>query len=1226
VQATLLGVGIAIILALVAALVGPHFVDWTQYRTTFEAEASRLVGAPVRIAGPIDLRILPSPSLKLARVEVGAADAPQLAARELHMEAALGALVRGELRASELRIVGPEVRLGLAEDGRIAWPGAPLGFSPDQLTVERVAIENGRAVLADAASGTELELERFWFNGEMGSLLGPVKGAGGFTTAGERYGYRLNASRVDDNGAVKLRLGLDPADRPLVVEADGQVTLDAKAPRFEGTLSLVRLAGAAVGSGPGIAITPWRATSRVTATPRRALLEEIDYQYGPEERALKLGGTAEVRFGRFPRAEGILTARQIDIDHTLTPSEGARNLPLAAVKSLIEPFGSTYRPPIPVKLGVGIDTVTLAGGTLLSVRGDLKTTDDGWDLETFEFRAPGFAQVRLSGHLALAGESVTFKGPIQVEASDPKTFLAWLEGRSASPVKVSALKASGDLTLGPREVAVDRLKVEVDKKIIEGRLAYAVASDRSPRLDAELRAGELDVDGVIAFARAAFAGSAFERPGEIGLVLDINRAIFAGQEAKGVSAKLKLDDNGLAIDRARIASLGETSFDVSGRIDGPLTAPRGALTLDIDGRNLDAAAAVLARFAPEAGERLRQTASRLVPLRLRATLAVEPAAPGAPAPSSARLALTGSAKGARLRLAADATGDAATRAVPALRLDGEIAHDDGSVVITLLGLDRAVAVERRPAAFRFNARGAVNGSMAVEGTLTAGGLESSLKGTLREISGDDMSANLEVSLRAADASPFARAQSLAVAAPLPAALRARVTVASDKIAIDDLAGTVADTPVRGKLTVGRDGARIDGDLAVDVLDGAAAIAAMTGAPRPGARREGWSPEPFGDGLFGRSEGRIAFRIARAPMAPLNLRQLAGVLRLGSSEIALEELQGLVDAGRVTGEVTLQRRDGLEARGRITLTDIDAATLLPEGARAAITGKVSLQAQGEASGMSPAAMIGSLRGSGTLTMSDAEFGGLNPRTFEAVTQAVDKGLTIDAKRIGDVIGTILDGGRLAVPRIETTFTINGGNVRLGNTIAKGKGADLALSGSANLADGAIEARVTLAGPPGEDVTVRPEVYVGLRGPAAAPKRNVDVAALSGWLMLRSIERQAKQLEAIEAERRKEAIGSVPPAALAAPAAVPASPADVEAKEKQRPVFRAPRAATAPPAVPPAVERAPALPPPLEIGPAPGRRPRAAAPDGPQTMPRPPAFVPPAVYSRPLPLDPLVNPQR
>ena len=66
-QATLLGLSVAIILALVAALVGPHFVDWTQYRATFETEASKLVGLPVRIAGPIDVRLLPTPTLTLGR-------------------------------------------------------------------------------------------------------------------------------------------------------------------------------------------------------------------------------------------------------------------------------------------------------------------------------------------------------------------------------------------------------------------------------------------------------------------------------------------------------------------------------------------------------------------------------------------------------------------------------------------------------------------------------------------------------------------------------------------------------------------------------------------------------------------------------------------------------------------------------------------------------------------------------------------------------------------------------------------------------------------------------------------------------------------------------------------------------------------------------------------------------------------------------------------------------
>src|SRR4029077_1131317 len=93
--------------------------------------------------------------------------------------------------------------------------------------------------------------------------------------------------------------------------------------------------------------------------------------------------------------------------------------------------------------------------------------------------------------------------------------------------------------------------------------------------------------------------------------------------------------------------------------------------------------------------------------------------------------------------------------------------------------------------------------------------------------------------------------------------------------------------------------------------------------------------------------------------------------------------------------------------------------------------------------------------------------------------------------------------------------------IGHTTVLGQGADLALSGSADLADASIDARLTLAGPGISEggSSMRPEILVSLKGPYAAPKRSVDVSALSGWLMLRSVERQAKQINAIEAERRE-----------------------------------------------------------------------------------------------------------
>jgi len=44
VQTTLLGLAIAFILALLAALIGPYYIDWNQFRPQFEAEAGRIIG------------------------------------------------------------------------------------------------------------------------------------------------------------------------------------------------------------------------------------------------------------------------------------------------------------------------------------------------------------------------------------------------------------------------------------------------------------------------------------------------------------------------------------------------------------------------------------------------------------------------------------------------------------------------------------------------------------------------------------------------------------------------------------------------------------------------------------------------------------------------------------------------------------------------------------------------------------------------------------------------------------------------------------------------------------------------------------------------------------------------------------------------------------------------------------------------------------------------------
>src|SRR4029077_17052016 len=87
VQTTLLGFAIALILALLAALIGPYFVHWNDHRAFFEQEATRLVGLNVRGGGDNEARFLPFPTVTLAGIAIGPeGEASRLTARSLRIE------------------------------------------------------------------------------------------------------------------------------------------------------------------------------------------------------------------------------------------------------------------------------------------------------------------------------------------------------------------------------------------------------------------------------------------------------------------------------------------------------------------------------------------------------------------------------------------------------------------------------------------------------------------------------------------------------------------------------------------------------------------------------------------------------------------------------------------------------------------------------------------------------------------------------------------------------------------------------------------------------------------------------------------------------------------------------------------------------------------------------------------------------------------------------------
>ena len=1202
-QATLLAAAIAIILALVAALVGPLFVDWAQYRGVFEARASRMVGMPVRVAGAIDARILPTPSVVLRGVEIGEpGQQSRLNARELGIEFGLGPLFRGELRAVDMRVVGPNLRLGLDPDGRLDWPRTQAHSDPDQLAIDRLRIEDGRAFVSDARSGAGFILQKLWFAGELRSLLGPVKGEGGFSVEGERYSYRVSAGRADADGA-KLKLALEPSKHPLTIETDGMLRAENGAPAFDGSLVLSRPAGIAPASGRGVAAVPWRATGRVKATSANALFEQLEVQYGPDGRAIKLSGVAQMRFGKSARLSGVLSAREIDLDQAFDLPEQVRNLPIAAARVMAETIAGAVKPPFPLQLGVGIDSVTLAGSPIQAVRGDFNVDSSGVDIETFEFRAPGATQVRLSGRASIAGAEATFKGPATVEAADPRAFTAWLEGRDAAGrEQVGPMRASGDVTFGNDRIAIERLKAEIDRKTVEGRLLYAAAAGGHPaRVEAELKAAVLDIDRLIALGRAALAGTSLDLPGETALAIDVGRATIAGLEAKDAAVKLRLDAGGLVLEQLAVNDFGGATFSLTGRIEQPFSGPHGTVTLDADARSLDGALALLAKFAPDTAEKARDIAPRLVPLKTHTTLTLAPER-GANGPS--KLVVDGTAGPVRLRLAAEGNGDPSAPAALDSRFEGELAADDGRALVQLLGLERVIVVDKQQGRLSFAGHGALAGDLRVEAKLAAGGLAASANGTARLFGPEAGAAVLDTTV-SADMRLPRRGE---VESKLPLALASRVTAKQGTFILDGLTGTVVGIPVRGRLEAGLGTPiRIDGQLDADSMNVPALLASAVGAV---SREEAvFSSEPFASGLFDAVRGRVRLGASPAILTPgLAIRQAHANVRLGEGEIALEDIDGELAGGRLTGAATFRRLgDGVAMHGRLALAESNAAALLPGDGRAGVAGKLTVQVEADASGRSPAALIGSLAGTGTVSLAAGEIARFDPDAFSAVISSVDQETTIDAAKVRDVMVAALDRGSLRVAHADSAFTIAAGDVRLSTAILHGEGGDLSATGHFNLTDRQLDTRLTFSAPaPSGSSAGRPEVYVTVRGPLGATQRTIDATTLSAWLTLRAVDREARRIDALEAGRAPTLVPSETPPPATGTAVAPTPPPAAPSAAPTPPPPALPSVAPAPkrPAPPSRPEAsaapgsaAPPLPPPVNIRPpgnANGTPPRPKAP--------------------------------
>ena len=1214
-QTTLLGLAIAFILALIAALIGPYFIDWNQFRPQFEAEASKIIGAPVRVAGALDARLLPTPTLRLRSVVVGGAnDLGKVRANKLDVEFSLGELMRGEWRANELTVEGLALDLGLDPQGRIDWPLSNGSSNLASLAVDRLNL-TGRIALHDAASRGTLELNDIAFSGDVRSLAGAVRGDGGFTVEGIRYPFRVSSGQSPDGNGTRVHLTVDPAQRPLSIDLEGLLSFEARAPKFDG---MVVLATAPPKKGAENAAAPWRVSARVKADHAAAQLEQIEASYGAEERAMKLAGLGDIRFGPSPLLRAVVTARQIDADKFLVRDnakddgkDGNVAAPARMVSALLGAMAGMPRAPIRTRIEASTDQIMLGGRPLQNISFALRGDDASWAIDRLDMRAPGTTQISFTNNPKSSAQA-NFAGTLNIDCSDPDALLAWLQGRN-DVVRRSQkpLRVIGDVSMTEGRIAIDRLNAEIDGGAIEGRVALsAPRPPRGTRLEAELKAERLDLDTAGAFIRS-LAGPDANWPDEAAVSLEIARAVSAGQELKPFYAKFGYSPKTLMLDQLKFGQPGGVTVESSGNFDR--VEATGRLALNASAASLGQITAMIAPLAPALASRLDVAAAAPGPAHLKLQLDVKNDAKATLADARAAIELNApQLKGtatvsAKPELAALRSFDLNALGRSEVNVETKLAAEGGGTLLALLGLDRAIAVGNGVVQFEGSASGVWRTPLRLSAKMWGTGIDAEMQGTA-EPWAQVPEAGVNLKVRSVNLAPMF---GLNASDPFAQNIRlfARASLAGNKLTFEDIDSVAAGSRLRGHLAVTLDEEKaVDGEVGLDSLDLAPAFALAIGAAGHDAA------EPLGVGLMKGWRGRVAFQALRGELpGGGELRPVSGTIKSDGQSLTLEGLKGKLGGGDATATIDARPDpNGIAINSRLDLTGVDDSALHYRGLKMP-AGRTSLQVTMMSRGRSVAALSGALSGSGTVTLESASIPGLDPRAFEVAVRASDAGQTTDDNKLKQIVAPVLAAGNLPVATAQIPFNIRDGRLRIDATTLDAGNAHVIVSGGYDMLADQADIRVSLSVNSIGSASSRPEIQLFAAGTPDALNPTLDVTSLSSWLAVRTIDRETRRLDAIERGEPppvETPFAPPPTAALPSPAmpntlrpGQPLSDVPLPGHEPRRPLPKtvAPRPPAAP--APPVVsQQAAPLPPPIEVRPAP-------APPKPKPPPRPPLVLTP-----------------
>lgn len=1090
VQHGLLALAIALILAIVAALFAPAYVDWNDWRAGFERQASELAGTSVQIRGPIEATILPTPAFILRDVRIGDPEkSTGIQAGEVRGTLSLGTLLRGVFEAEDFVLIAPSIRVAVEQGGRIVLPAGEAKVS-DTLSISRFSMSGGSLTIENRAENSLTFLDGISATGEMQSRSGPMRLEAAMRRDGRRWNLRLSTGVFGAEGA-RTRVSLERPDDGASLDADGLLAFASGQPRFNGRLNLAHAKGAGL---------PWKLSAQANANGDLVKFESFDLTVGGNEFPLELSGNLQFVPRRDGAVEGEINAKRLDLDRALGVQPGGG---LAAVIApLRETLDRAMEIPLVGSLGIGIDLLAANGGQVRELKGEIGLREGILAIENLEAKLPGRAFLKASGTGAGSGY---FLGEVLLEAADPAALVRWAFGpeKSAAFDDYTSLQISGRTDWSPERILADKIELVLDETKLGGSFALRQKSGVAGTLSATLTANGINLDLLAPLASELWSGS---RGSDISFGFQGQSLKIFGKEMKRIDASLSRHIGGVSIERLHVEDFDGLSGQASGKLAGENLDRR--IAFDVSAARGGGLAAIAKQFAGEDAGMLAQAFfSRGMPMKLAGT------ASG----SAKEVAIETKGRMADVSAEFQARFDSNAGALADARMSLE-APESGK----LLAMFGIVPGMPEPGDGRLEAALSAPkaGIYPLSAKLSVAGAELSAAGDIQRSKEGRIEPRLQIKLDANDLRPALAVVSRASEAAVPAKGTASLSRSDKGFAFGNLALDIAGRQVQGQLHLdGIEKPAISGGIKLDRSELSGLLALLAG--RSGDAKNFWPASQLATAPLAGATGSVDVEIGTLVLTGAHVASAAKFRMKLDEPMEIANLTADFAGGKLAGDLRISGAKPVTLDARGSLTGFDLARVLTPGAtKTQVRGRGNLTLSLSGSGATPSAVISNAAGQGMLSLEKLEIDALDPTSIAAVVSASEKHMPRDETHLIDGVNKMLARAPLSLARLEAPLIAANGIVRTGKAMAKTGDVEVTAEASADLAKLQIDGYVELE--TSGRTTARPAVTARWRGPFASPSRTVDVSALSTAINLRAMEREMKRLE----QRDRSAL---PPAA-------------------------------------------------------------------------------------------------